>query len=132
MNNKRKTISIVWVVTGLILIGLAFAGKVDEFWNGTGFALAAVGLLQLLRQHRFDRNEAYRERFETEVKDERNHFIRNKAWAWAGYIFILTMGASVIVLRIVGWDMLSTVASFIVCFMLILYWGAYMVLKRKY
>ena len=132
MNEKKRVISIIYVIIGVVLIALAFAGKVDEFWNGMGFALAVVGLLQLLRQHRFNKNEAYREKMEIEVNDERNHFIRNKAWAWAGYIFILVMAAAVIVLKIIGRDMLSTAAAFTVCFMLILYWGAYMVLKRKY
>lgn len=132
MNEKKRIISIIYVVIGVVLIALAFAGKVDEFWNGMGFALAVVGLLQLLRQYRFNKNEAYREKMEIEVNDERNHFIRNKAWAWAGYIFILAMAAAVIVLKIIGRDMLSTAATFTVCFMLVLYWGAYMVLKRKY
>ena len=132
MNDKKRIISIIYVIIGVVLIALAFAGKVDEFWNGMGFALAVVGLLQLLRQHRFNKNEAYREKMEIEVNDERNHFIRNKAWAWAGYIFILAMAAAVIVLKIIGQDMLSMAAAFTVCFMLILYWGAYVVLKRKY
>ena len=50
MNEKKRVISIIYVVIGVVLIALAFAGKVDEFWNGMGFALAVVGLLQLLRQ----------------------------------------------------------------------------------
>ena len=132
MNEKKRVISIIYIVIGVVLIALAFAGKVDEFWNGMGFALAVVGLLQLLRQHRFNKNEAYREKMEIEANDERNHFLRNKAWAWAGYIFILAMAAAVIVLKIIGQDMLSTAAAFTVCFMLILYWGAYVVLKKKY
>ena len=132
MNDKKRIISIIYVIIGVVLIALSFAGKVDEFWNGMGSALAVVGLLQLLRQHRFNKNEAYREKMEIEVNDERNHFLRNKAWAWARYIFILAMAAAVIVLKIIGRDMLSTAAAFTVCFMLILYWGAYMVLKKKY
>ena len=37
----------------------------------------------------FSKNEAYREKIEIEEKDERNHFIRNKAWAWAGYLYVM-------------------------------------------
>ena len=80
----RRMLSVIWVVVGLVLIGLAFAGVVDEFWNGMGFALAIVGALQLLKYHRFNKNEAYREKMEIEANDERNHFIRNKSWAWSG------------------------------------------------
>lgn len=128
----RRAISVIWIVIGVILVGLGFAGKVDSFWNGMGSALLVVGTLQLLRYHRFNRNEAYREKMEVEMNDERNHFIRNKAWAWAGYIFILIGAVSVIVLKLLGQDLLSTAASMAVCLMLVLYWGAYMILKRKY
>ena len=128
----RRILSVVWVVIGLVLIGLAFAGKVDSFWNGMGSALLIVGALQLLRYHRFNKNEAYREKMEIEVNDERNHFIRNKAWAWSGYLFILIAGVSVVVFKIIGQELLSMVASMAVCLILVLYWVSYYMLKRKY
>ncbi len=132
MKEKRMIFSIVWLVMGAILLALAFAGKVDEFWNSFGFALAIVGALQLLRFHRFNKNPAYREAVEIAESDERNHFIRNKAWAWAGYIFVLTMAIAVIAFRVMGYDQLSYFASMTICFMLILYWVAYMILRKKY
>ncbi|MBR5316077.1 MAG: hypothetical protein IKU44_04720 [Firmicutes bacterium] len=129
---NRMLFSIAWVVIGVVLIGLAFAGKVDAFWNGMGFALAIVGGLQLLRYNRFNKNPKYREAVEIAETDERNHFIRCKAWAWAGYLFILITALSVIGFRIVGQELLSFAASGAVCLMLVLYWGAYYFLKRKY
>ena len=128
----RRILSVIWVVIGLVLIGLAFAGKVDSFWNGMGSALLVVGALQLLRYHRFNKNEAYREKMEIEVNDERNRFIRNKAWAWSGYLFILIAGVSVVVFKIIGQELLSMAASMAVCLILVLYWVSYYVLKRKY
>lgn len=130
--DKRVIMSIIWLIIGLILIGLSFAGKVDEFWNGMGTALAVIGAIQLLRHYRFYKNEAYREAVEIAESDERNHFIRNKAWAWAGYIFVLTTAVAVIAFKLAGQQLLSMAAAGAVCFMLILYWGAYMILKRKY
>ena len=62
--DKRMIFSIIWLIVGATLIALAFAGKVDEFWNSFGFALAIVGALQLLRFHRFQKNPAYREKME--------------------------------------------------------------------
>lgn len=128
----RRIISVIWIIIGLILIGLAFAGVVDEFWNGMGFALAIVGALQLLRYHRFNKNEAYREKMEIEVNDERNHFIRNKAWAWSGYLFIIICGVGTILFKIIGNEILSMASASAVCLMLVLYWISYYVLKRKY
>lgn len=130
--DRRMIVSIIWVILGAALIALAFAGKVDVFWNGMGSGLLVVGALQLLRQYRFSKNESYREKIEIEEKDERNHFIRNKAWAWTGYLFVLIAAVSCLVLRIVGQNLLSIVASGAVCLMLVLYWISYMILRKKY
>ncbi len=130
--DKRMVMSVVWLIIGFILIGLGFAGKVDSFWNGMGSGLAVIGALQLLRYYRFSKNEVYREKMEVEINDERNHFIRNKAWAWAGYIFILVVAVLIIVFKVMGQELLSTAAAMAVCLMLVLYGGAHMILKRKY
>lgn len=130
--DKRMIFSIIWVILGTVLIALAFAGKVDVFWNGVGSGLLVVGVLQLLRQYRFSKNESYREKIEIEEKDERNHFIRNKTWAWTGYLFVLIAAVLCLVFRIIGQNLLSLAASGAVCLMLVLYWISYLVLKRKY
>ena len=130
--NKRIIVSIMWVIIGMVLIGLSFAGIVDEFWSGMGSGLLVVGIIQLVRFYRLKNNEAYREKMEIEASDERNHFIRNKAWAWSGYLFILISAVACIVFKIMGQDLLSMAASGAVCLMLILYWISFIILKRKY
>lgn len=131
-NDKRVILSVIWVLVGTVLIGLAFAGKVDSFWNGMGSGLFAIGILQLLRFYRFNKNQAYREKMEIAVSDERNHFIRSRAWAWAGYLYIVIVGCSIIVLRVIGQELLSMAAAFSVCLVLILFWISYMILRKKY
>jgi hypothetical protein len=131
--DKRVIIvNIMWIVIGTVLIGLSFAGIVDSFWNGMGSGLLVVGVLHLLRLHRFHKNDAYREKMEIEMNDERNRFLRNKAWAWSGYLFILIAGVSCIIFKIVGQELMSFAASGAICIMLVLYWVSYFVLKRKY
>ena len=130
--NSRIIMNIVWLIVGGILISLSFAGKVDEFWNGMGFALITVGLIRLIRFYRLCNNKEYREKIEIAVSDERNHFIRNKSWAWTGYLFILTASVFTIIFKIMNQDLLSFVTAIAVWFMLILYWICYAVLKRKY
>ena len=124
--------AISYVVIGIILIGVSFTGTLDEFWNGVGFGLLGVGIIRLIRSYRLSKNEAYREKVETELSDERNHFLRNKAWAWAGYLFVLIAGTAVIVLKIMGQELFSYAASMAVCLILVLFWGSYQILKRKY
>lgn len=129
---KKVLVSIMWIVIGGTLFGLAYARKVDGFWYGMGSGLVVVGAIQLLRFWRLKKDEAYREKMEIEESDERNHFIRGKAWAWTGYLFILIAGASSIIFKIVDQDLLSFVASYAVCLMLVLFWVSYSILKRKY
>ena len=125
-------ISILWTIIGGILIGLAFAEKVDEFWSGMGSGLLVIGILRLLRIYRFNKNETYREKMEIEQTDERNHFIRNKAWAWAGYIFVIVGAVLTIVFKVFNLDTFSMAASMAVCFMLILFWISYHILRKRY
>ena len=130
--NNRLYVYILWLMIGSILIGLSFAGVVDEYWNGMGMGLAVVGAINLIRYYRLNKNDVYREKIELEASDERNHFIRNKAFAWAGYYFVLIAAVCTIVFKIIGQELLSQAAAYAVCLMLILYWISYMILKRKY
>lgn len=133
MNLGRKTVAYIgMIVLGIALIGLGVAEIVDSFWSGMGSALVAVSAIRLIQMYRLHKDEAYREKMETEIKDERNQFLRNKAWAWAGYLFILIAAVLTIVLRVLGQELLSMAASGAVCLMVLLYWGSYMILKKKY
>ena len=130
--DKKNIYPIALLVAGLALIGLGAAEIVDEFWSGMGSALLVVGALRLLRYYRLKKNDAYREKMETAVTDERNQFIRMKAWSWAGYLFIMVTAVATIIFRILGQELLSQVASYSVCLMLVLYWISFFVLRKKY
>ena len=133
MKRHVKTIfSLLWLVLGLVLIGLSFAGKLDSFWNGLGSALLVVGALQLLRGFRLSRSVEYREKMQTASTDERNHFLRNKAWAWAGYLFIFLGALATVALYLLHQPLLSYAAACAVCVMLLLYTGAFFILQKKY
>lgn len=133
MKGTRKLIFyILYIVIGITLIGLDIANVVDEFWSGMGAGLILVSILQMIRIYRFNKNEEYREKVETEISDERNRFIRGKAWAWAGYLFILISAVAIIVFRVMRQDLLSTFSSVALCLMLVLYWVSFFILRKKY
>ena len=132
MRDKRYVTSIIYLILGFVLIGLGFAEVIDSFWSGMGGALFAVGVIRLVRTYRFLKDEQFREKIEIEEADERNHFIRNKAWAWAGYLFVMITAVGSIILKICGQDLLSILASGAVCLVLVLFWVSYMILRRKY
>lgn len=130
--DKKNIYPITLLIAGLVLIGLGFAEIVDEFWSGMGSALLVIGAIRLLRYYRLKKNDAYREKMETAATDERNQFIRMKAWSWAGYLFIICSGVSVIVFKLLDNDLLSQASSWGVCLMLVLYWISFFVLRKKY
>ena len=132
MRRKRLVTYVIYILLGAALMAAGVIGALDEYWSGMGSGLIFVAILQLIREFRLWKNEAYREKFEIAQTDERNRFIRNKAWAWAGYLFIIVAAISSIVLKIAGQEQLSVAAGYGVGLLVLLYWGSYMVLAKKY
>ena len=132
MNNRRYLAQAIMILFGVALWVLGFVGVVDAFWAGMGSALIVVGAVRVVRMVRFAKDENYREKLETAAKDERNQFIRNKAWAWTGYLFVLIVAVLTIVFKAMGQEVLSMACSGAVCLMVVLYWGAYLLLSHKY
>ncbi len=132
-SNKRLILSIIWVVIGIALLALSIAGALDStLYAGMGGALIAVGILQIIRNVRHRTDAAYREKWDTEVSDERNRFLRMKSWSWAGYIVVLIEAAGVIVAMVLGKHELSQVLSYSVCLILVAYLVSYAIVRRKY
>ena len=133
MKHDRRIIPyIIYILLGVTLTALGLLELVDSFWSGMGGALIAVGVVRAIHILRYRNNESYRENMEIETKDERNQFIRNKAWAWAGYLFVLITAVCTIAFKLLGQDLLSVAAGFAVSFLVLLYWVCYLVLKKKY
>ena len=130
--NKRIFANIIEIIVGVILSILGFAGILDSYWSGMGTALIVVGVLMLVRQIRYKTNEEYKESVDVDVNDERNQFIRIKAWSWAGYIFVLAGAFGSIVFRIFDMNQYSQFLAYCVCLIMVLYWVSYLVLKKKY
>lgn len=132
MNKKRMTLSIVWIVIGVILLILSLTETINQsVWAGMGGGLVGVGLVQLFRNIKYGTNQEYREKIDTQNSDERNKFLSNKAWAWAGYCYVMIAAAATIILLIVGRpEYILTAGS--ICLMLVLYWLCYVLLGRKY
>ncbi len=132
-NNKRLALSIFWVVLGVTLVGLSFAEVLDSsLYSGMGGALAAVGILQIIKNLKYRNNPVYREKVDTEVSDERNRFLRMKSWSWAGYIVVLVEGVGVIVAMVLGQHMIQMILSYSVCLIVFVYWLSYLILRKKY
>lgn len=129
---KRIYLNIFWVIAGAALLACGIFGIVDSFWSGMGGALIGVGAIRIVQFVKLRKNPEYREKIETETKDERNKFISLNAWAWSGYAFVLLNAVGTIAFKIAGNDALSQYCAFTVCLVLVLYWISYLVLRKKY
>ena len=132
MNTKRLIASIVEIILGFALWICSAIGMIDSYWGGMGGGLMGVGIVFLIRSIRYKRDPAYKEEYDVEMNDERNKFIRLKAWSWAGYLFVMIAAVSSIVSKLVGREDLMMFFSGSVCLVVVLYWLSYVVLKNKY
>ena len=133
MRTDRSIIgSILYIALGAVLLGLGIAQVVDAFWSGMGSALVAVGVIRIVHFVRFRKDETYRENQEIAKTDERIRFLRSKAWAWAGYLFVLMAAVGAIAFKLLGQDLLSIAAGGAVCLVVILYAFSYLALRKKY
>lgn len=131
--NKRKmAVSIFWVVAGAVLFALGCMDKIDPAWSGCGGGLLGVGLVQIVRNLKYNNNEEYKEKIDIEASDERNRYLRLKAWSWAGYIYVLGSAVLSLVCLAMGLEDLSRMLGLSMCAVLALFWGSYMVLRNKY
>ena len=129
---KSWILSIIYIVLGTALIVCGGMQAIDSFWSGMGGGLTVVGVLQMFRLVRYKTNATYKENADIVVNDERNRFIRTKAWSWAGYLFILIAAVSTIVFKLLEQDTLMFAASGSVCLITILYWISHLIISKKY
>ena len=129
---KRFYLNIVYVVIGAALLACGIFEIVDSFWSGMGGALIGVGAIRIYQYIKFRKNPEYREKIEIEANDERNKFLSGRAWAWAGYIFVILNAIGTIAFKIAGNESLSQYCSYMVCIVLVLYWVCYLILRKKY
>ena len=132
MNKKRLISSIVEILIGATLIAASIFGIVDEFWSGMGTSLLLIGILFLIRAIKYNTNDGYREKWDIEVNDERNKYLKLKSWAWAGYLFVISGAIGTIVFKLAGREDLMMMASGSVCYVMILFWISHTFLKKKY
>ena len=131
-HNRRMILSIVWIVLGASLLGANLAGLLGDYWSGLGGGLLGVGVFQVIRNVRYLNNPEYREKVDTTNSDERNRFLAGRAWAWAGYLYVLVAAIATIVFQIIGKTELATAAGFSVCIIMVFHWLSYLYLQKKY
>ena len=132
MKNRRWIASVVEIALGLVLTVCGALGVVDTYWSGMGGGLLGVGVIQLVRYLRYYSNETYKSKVDVEVNDERNKFIALRAWAWAGFLYVMAGAVASIAFQVLGKPELATMAGGSVCLLMAFCWISRIYLRRKY
>ncbi len=133
MKNERKMLSpVIEIVLGAALIIISKLFDLDSVWVGMGSALIAVGTVQFLNLLRYRQDADYREKVDTEAHDERNQFIRARAWVWAGTCFVLVGGVLTVLFQILGKQEYATLCGSGVSLLVLFYWISFLILRKKY
>lgn len=131
-SNRNIILNTVYIILGAVLLVVSSMGKLDDMYVGFGAGLAAVGIIQLIRNLRYKGNADYKEKVDVEINDERNRYLRMKAWSWAGYLFVIIAAVISIVCMILSKTVIMQAASLSICLIIVLYWASYMILRNKY
>ena len=122
-----------FLVFGIVLVAVAAWKQLDnEFFFAYGTAMFAIGVVRM-RQYRkqMASPEAMRAQ-EIRETDERNIMLASKAKSWAFWWYIIICGTAVIILEFMNQVQIATALAYSICFLMVLYWICYYVVKRKY
>lgn len=131
-DNKALVLNMTWLLLGAVLIVFSSMEILNDMYLGFGGGLVGVGVARLVRVFRYKTNDAYKEKVDVEMSDERNRYISMKAWAWAGYSLVLILATVTIVCMILSQTFYMRLASGMVCLIVVLYWISYLILRTKY
>lgn len=132
-NNRKLILSVIYIIVGIVLLVLSILEQIsDPIYSGFGGALIAVGILQLVRNIKYQTNPEYKQQIDIAANDERNKGIRERAWAITGYIAILSLAIVSLVFWITDQQTLGQALSICMCGELAIYCIAYFILNKKY
>ena len=131
-HDRRMYLSLFWLLLGAVLFVCGAMEVIDSYWSGMGGGLLGVGIIQLVRYLRYYNNETYKSKVDVEVNDERNKFIALRAWAWAGFWYVIAGAVGSIAFQVLGKPELATMAGGSVCLLMVLHWVCRIYLRRKY
>ena len=131
---KSFMIYILEILAGIVINGLAFLGLAEDpsVLTGIGSGILAVGLVQLFRAIRLERDPKLKKRFETAAKDERYAFISMKAKEAAFAIYMNIAGVLCMAWLILGYKEEGMLAAMSICLLVILYTIMFRILAKKY
>lgn len=138
MNYLNKLKIRLYLAIGYIVLGIAMIIVFNtiytdnEFLSSFGFALTVIGIAKLRNYFLITKSEETLKKQEITESDERNITIANKARSLSFMVYIIAAGLAVIVLQIFNMPQIATFLAYTVCFLIVIYWICYLIIRRKY
>jgi len=131
--SRRTVVYTVFAIIGIVMFVLGeFMKSIDTFWSGMGVGFVIISAIRLIQLYRYKNDTNYAEKVKIQNTDERNRFIAEKARSMAFYYSILIAAILVIVLRVLNYNLASSIIGYAICVELIVYWLSYLWLKQRY
>ena len=127
----RRNTAIVYLILGIALI---FCGCwiENEFLSPLGAMFLCIGSARLAQLRRITRSEESLKQREIAETDERNVMLWTQARSLACSLYIFAACIAVIVLHLAGMKEIAQCISWCVLGFVLIYWGCYWWVSRKY
>ena len=133
---EQKKLGILYLVLGavLFLVGLLTDASDAMNWlSSFGGAIAAVGVVRLLRVFRLTRDPDKAADYDASLTDERTAYVSNKARSLAFYIGIYAqLAAALAAILFFKQTLVGQVICALTCVQSLVYSGCYWYYNRKY
>ena len=81
------------------------------FYGGTGFGLAAAGVITIIRNLKYLRNPELKEKRRIYETDERNRMLGLRCWAYTGYTMMLSLYIGILISGFISMTVTKTLIS---------------------
>lgn len=132
---ERIAVGIIFIVVGLISLMLAYlAGDrmlvmylepdthdfVPSFYTGIGCGWAAAGIVVLIKNIRYLKNEKLKKEREIYENDERNRMLGLRCWAYTGYVMLILFYIGILISGFINMTVLKTLLVVEVVYVVVL------------
>lgn len=130
---QRLYSAYLYLLFGFAMIAVAIWKSLDnKFFFSYGLTMIVIGVARIHQYRKINASPEAMRAQEIAETDERNLMLISKAKSCAFFGYVMTCGVAVIILEFLNQPELATMIALSLCFLLLIYYVSYHVLKRKY
>lgn len=137
----RISISMLFILLGAITLAVSLGGfkllgfseqatGFGDWYKGSGAGLLGAGIVLYIKNRFLLKDEEKRKQSEIMEYDERNLYLRDKTMVITGYLLIIGLYVSMMILGLTN-PFAARILLIVLCCYLVGMWGVYAFLKRR-